>query len=181
MYLESIKNAELFAKDRHSGKITNGMPYPQHLENVVSRLKSLGVIDNEILCAGWLCNILEYTDVTFDDVYEKFGDVVAVLVSSISKDMTMPRKQRNKEFSKQLKNASFNAKLIKLCDISTNLSDLKNYNASKSKIMRQIRQNRYHLTLIKNDLTENSQYPQIITLLNSANTIFKKFGQRNIL
>ena len=149
------------------------------MQNYLQKIVIRGT--SQMACAGWLCNILEDTDVTFDDVYEKFGDVVAVLVSSISKDMTIPRKQRNKEFSKQLKNASFNAKLIKLCDISANLSDLKNYNASKSKIMRQIRQNRYHLTLIKNDLAENSQYPQIITLLNSANTIFKKFGQRNIL
>lgn len=180
VYLKLIKDVELFAKTKHSGKITNGISFPQHLENVVSRLKSLGIIDNDILCAGWLCSILENTDVTFDDLYEKFGDVIAVLVSSISKDMTIPRKQRNKDFTKQLQSASLNAKLIKLCDISANLSDLKNYDASKSKIMRQIRQNRHHLTLIKNDLLKNTTYPQTITLIDNANLIFKKYGQRSI-
>lgn len=181
MFVELIKNAELFAKNCHLGKTTNGVTYTQHLEDVVNRLKSLGVIDNDILCAGWLCKILENTDTTFDDVYEKFGNVVAVLVLSISKDMTIPRKQRNKEFVKQLKDSSFDAKLIKLCDISADLSDLKFFKTSKSKIMRQIRQNRHHLQLIKNDLLDNSQYPQIYTLLNSANTTFKAYGQRNIL
>ena len=179
--MELIENAELFAKDCHAGKTTNCITYTQHLEDVVNRLKGVGVIDNDVLCAGWLCNVLENTDTTFDDVYQKFGNVVAVLVSSISKDMTIPRKQRNKEFTKQLKEASFDAKLIKLCDISANLSDLKYLKASKSKIMRQIRQNRHHLTLIKNDLLENSHYPNVFTLLNSANTTFKKYGQRSIL
>lgn len=181
IFLELVKSAELYAKDKHSGKTTNGTTYSQHLENVVNRLKSLGVINSDILCAGWLCNTLENTDTSFDDLYEQFGDVIAVLTSSISKDMTLPRKQRNKVYSKQLKDASSDAKIILLCDISANLSDLKNYDASKSKIMRQIRQNRHHLILIKNELVENSTYPQIITLLDSANQILKKYGQKNIL
>jgi hypothetical protein len=57
---------------------------------------------------------------------------------------------------------------------------LKNYKASKSKIMRQIRQNRYHLILIKNDLIDNPN-PKIQILLNNTNEILQKYGQRNTL
>jgi len=177
--LELLRNAELFAKKKHSGKSTNGSTYSKHLEDVVNRLKSLGVNDDQ-LCAGWLHDILEDTDTSFDDLYDKFGTTITVLVSSLSKNMSIPRKQRNKEYAKQLKEASFDAKLIKLCDISANLSDLKNYNTSKSKIMRQIRQNRYHLLLIKNDLIDNPN-PKIQILLNGTNEILKKFGQKNSL
>ena len=177
--MELIKSAELFAKKKHSGKSTNGSTYSKHLEDVVNRLKSFGV-DDEQLCAGWLHDVLENTDTSFDDLHGQFGSTITVIVSSLSKDMTIPRKQRNKEYAKQLKEASFNAKLIKLCDISANLSDLKNYKASKSKIMRQIRQNRYHLILIKNGLIDNPN-PKIQILLNNTNKILQKYGQRNTL
>ena len=63
-----LENAELFAKSKHAGKLNeSGVSYSNHLENVVSRLKSLGVVDQDVLCAGWLQNILEYTDTSFDD------------------------------------------------------------------------------------------------------------------
>lgn len=175
-----MKNAELLAKKKHSGMMRKDgvTTYSKHLEDVVNRLKSLGVVDSEILCAGWLHDTIEDTDTTFDDLYEQFGSRVAVLVSTLSKNMSLTRKQREKEYVKQLKEASFDAKLIKLCDISANLSDLKNYNASKSKKLRQVRKVRHYLTIIKNDLITNEDYPKIMTLLESINQVLKQFGMR---
>ncbi len=180
MVLELVKSAELFAKKKHSGmKRKDGTtPYSKHLEDVVNRLKSLGVVDEELLCAGWLHDTIEDTDTSFDDVYERFGQRIAVLVSSLSKDENLPKKQREIQYVKQLKEASFDAKLVKLCDISANLSDLKNYNASKSKKLRHVRQKRHYLVAIKNDLIANTDYPKITTLLASINQILKRFGQR---
>ena len=155
-------------------------PYSKHLTDVVNRLKSLGVIDEELLCAGWLHDTIEDTNVTFDDLFEQFGSRVAVLVSTLSKDMSLTRKQREQIYVKQLKEASFDAKLIKLCDISANLSDLKNYDASKSKKLRQVRKVRHYLTVIKNVLIENNDYPKITTMLESINQSLKQFGQRTI-
>jgi len=180
--LELVKNAELLAKKKHSGMMRKDgtTPYSKHLEGVVNRLKSLGVVDPEILCAGWLHDTIEDTDVTFDDLYEQFGSKVAVLVSTLSKNMSLTRKQREKEYVKQLKEASSDAKLIKLCDISANLSDLKNYDASKSKKLRQVKQKRHYVNVIKNDLISNTDYPKITTLLESINQILKRYGQRSI-
>ena len=180
--MELVKSAELFAKKKHSGMMRKDgtTSYSKHLEDVVNRLKSLGVIDEEILCAGWLHDTIEDTDVTFDDLFEQFGSRVAVLVSTLSKDMSLTRKQREQIYVKQLKEASLDAKLIKLCDISANLSDLKNWDASKSKKLRQVRKVRHYLTVIKNVLIENNDYPKIITLLESINQSLKQFGQRTI-
>jgi len=180
--LELVKNAELFAKKKHSGMMRKDgtTSYSKHLESVVNRLKSLGVIDEELLCAGWLHDTIEDTETSFDDLYEQFGSRVAVLVSTLSKDMSLTRKQREQVYVKQLKEASFDAKLIKLCDISANLSDLKNYDASKSKKLRQVRKIRHYLVVIKNDLIENTDYPKIITLLDSINQSLKRFGQKSI-
>jgi len=180
--LELVKSAELFAKKKHSGMIRKDgtTPYSKHLEDVVNRLKSLGVIDEEILCAGWLHDTIGDTDTTFDDLYEQFGSRIAVLVSSLTKDMSLTRKQREKIYVKQLKEASFDGKLIKLCDISANLSDLKNWNTIKSKKIRQVRKIRHYLNVIKNDLISNVGYPKTTTLLESINQNLKQFGQKNI-
>ena len=179
--MELVKKAELFAKKKHSGKTQkDGTPHSKHLEDVVNRLKSLGVIDEELLCAGWLHDTIEDTDTSFDDLYERFGSKVVVLVTSLTKDMSLTRKKREQIYVKQLKEASFDAKLIKLCDISANLSDLKNYDVSKSKKLRQVRKIRHYLTVIKNDLLENTDYPKITTLLESINQSLKQFGLRTI-
>jgi len=180
--LELVKSAELFAKKKHSGMMRKDGTtlYSKHLEDVVNRLKSLGVIDEELLCAGWLHDTIEDTDTTFDDLHEQFGSRVVVLVTSLTKDMSLTRKKREQIYVKQLKEASSDAKLIKLCDISANLSDLKNYDASKSKKLRQVRKIRYYIVVIKNDLIEHNDYPKIITLLESINQSLKQFGLRTV-
>lgn len=180
--MDLVKSAELFAKNKHSGqfKLDGITPYSKHLDDVVNRLKSLGVIDKQLLCAGWLHDTIDNTDTTFDDLYEQFESEITVIVSSLSKDMTLPRKKREQAYVIQLKEISFNAKLLKLCDISANLSDLKNYEASKSKKLRQVKQKRHYLNIIKNDLIGNPNYPYIQSLLESANLIFIKYGQRPI-
>lgn len=180
--MDLVKNAELFAKNKHAGQLRKDSttPYSKHLEDVVNRLKSLGVIDEQILCAGWLHDTIEETETTFDDLYEQFESEIAVLVSSLSKDMTLTRKKRNQAYTVQLREASFSAKLIKLCDISANLSDLKNFEASKSKKIRQVKEKRHYLSIIKNDLIGNPNYPYVQSLIESANLIFIKYGQRPI-
>ena len=180
--LKSVQNAELYAKKKHAGHFRRDgiTPYSKHLEDVVNRLKSLGVVKSELLCAGWLHDVLEDTETSFDDIYEKFDSTVAVLVSSLTKEMSLPRKRREQEYVMRLKESSTDAKLIKFCDISANLSDLKNYEASKSKKLRQVRQKRHYLSVIKNDLPL-SKYPGIVPMLDSVNRIFKKYGQRSVL
>jgi guanosine-3',5'-bis(diphosphate) 3'-pyrophosphohydrolase len=178
--LDLVKSAELFAKSKHAGQFREDdtMPYSKHLDDVINRLKSLGVIDEQIFCAGWLHDVIENTETTFDNLYEQFESEIAVLVSSISKDMTLTRKKREQVYVIQLKESSFSAKLIKLCDISANLGELKNSKASKSKKLRLVKQQRNYLNIIKSDILENTNYPYVHSLIESANVIFTKFGQR---
>ena len=179
--MELVKSAELFAKKKHSGMTQkDGSPSSKHLEAVVNRLKSLGVVDEDLLCAGWLHDTIEDTDTSFDDLFERFGSRVAVLVSSLSKDTSLPKKQKEQAYVKQLREASPDAKLVKLCDISANLSDLKKYSPSKSKRLRYLKLKRRNLVAIKDDLVESNNYPKSRTLLESVNQILKKYGQRAV-
>jgi len=182
-----LENAELFAKSKHAGKLKkSGITYSNHLENVVSRLKSLGIIDEEVLCAGWLHDILEDTNTSFDELFEKFGRRIAVLTLSLTKtkfvidtddDSTLsltkkraiPEKQRQKEYAVKIKESEIDAKLIKLCDISANLGDLKKQTISKTKKRKILKKFRYYLLIIKKDLVENTEYPKATTLLETIN------------
>ncbi len=182
-----LENAELFAKSKHAGKLKkSGITYSNHLENVVSRLKSLGIIDEEVLCAGWLQDILEDTDTSFDELFEKFGRRIAVLTLSLTKtkfvidtddDSTLsltkkraiPEKQRQKEYVVKIKESEIDAKLIKLCDISANLGDLKKQIISKTKKRKILKKFRHYLLIIEKDLAENTEYPKAITLLETIN------------
>ena len=59
--MELVRNAELFAKTKHARmtKKDGITTQSKHLEDVVNRLKGLGVTDKDILCAGWLHDIIE--------------------------------------------------------------------------------------------------------------------------
>ena len=186
-----LENAELFAKLKHAGKLNeSGVSYSNHLENVVSRLKSLGVVDQDVLCAGWLQDILEYTDTSFDELFEKFGRKISTLILSLTKTKlvidtsddstlsltkkrTVSKKQRQKEYGIKIKESEIDVKLIKLCDISTNLGNLKNQVISKTKKRRILKELRYYTVIIEKDLIQNTRYPKANTLLETINENIK--------
>ena len=186
-----LKNAELFAKSKHAGKLKkSGITYSKHLEEVVNRLKSLGVIDEEVLCTGWLHDILEDTDTSFDELFEKFGRRIAVLTLSLTKTKfvidtndnstftltkkkTLSKKQREKNYGIKLKESEVDAKIIKLCDISANLGNLKNQVISKTKKRKVLRELRYYLSIIQKDIMEDTKYQNAIILLETINQNLK--------
>jgi len=186
-----LENAELFAKSKHAGKLNeSGVSYSNHLENVVSRLKSLGVVDQDVLCAGWLQDILEHTDTSFDELFEKFGRRISTLILSLTKTKlvidtsddstlsltkkrTISKKQRQKEYGIKIKESEIDVKLIKLCDISTNLGNLKNQLISKTKKRRILKELRYYTVIIEKDLIQNTRYPKANTLLETINENIK--------
>lgn len=179
-----ILGAKKFAQEKHKNqKRKDGVtPYSDHLEGVVNRLKNLGVTDKDVLCAAWLHDIIEDTDVTFDQINERFGREVAVIVLSLSKDQNILKKDREIQYISQLKDASFQTKIIKLCDISANLKDVANAPISKTQKNKQIKKILHYLRIIKNDIIENkSEYPKIQEMIDGINTICVKFNQKPIL
>ena len=179
-----VLGAKKFSQEKHKNqKRKDGVtPYSDHLEGVVNRLKNLGVIDKEVLCAAWLHDIIENTDVTFDQINERFGREVAVIVLSLSKDQNISKKDREAQYINQLKDASFQTKIIKLCDISANLKDLANAPISKTQKNKQIKKILHYLRIIKNDISEKkSMYPKIQDIIDGINTIGVKFNQKPIV
>jgi len=184
--VSKVESAEFYARDKHKNMTRNdGITlYSKHLEDVVSLLKSLGITDEDILCSGWLHDTIEDTDIKFDDLYERFGKKVAVLVYSLSKNEKLPKKERERLYVKQLKDAPMDAKIIKLCDISANLKDMAKPNSkmSKNKMKKTAKQKRHYLNVIKNDIIENkSNYPKISNLIKGINSVLVKNRQKPVL
>lgn len=184
-FFENMSKVELaqdFARKKHKGQTRrNGKtPFFEHLEAVVSRLKSIGITNDDVLCAGWLHDTMEDTNTTFDEISELFGKQVALLVLSLSKDESLPKKEKESNYAKLLRDASFEAKLVKLCDISANLKDLDD-SMSKTKKKRIVTKKLHYLRIVKNDLARHlSEYPKLTSLIDGINQIAKEYHQRPI-
>jgi (p)ppGpp synthase/HD superfamily hydrolase len=181
--LSKLQSAENFAKERHSVIIRkDGIDHHEHLAGVVARLKNLGVTNEEVLASAWLHDVIDDTDTSFEELDQRFGSKVSVMVLSISKDRNLPKAKQEEQYVKQLKESTFDAKLIKLCDISACLRDLKNSPISKTKRVKEVKKKIFYLNVIKSDLVINkSKAPGISSLINGINEMIIAYGLRPII
>ncbi len=178
---KKLSEAIQFAKTKHRGmKRKDGItPSLRHLKQVVKRLEKMGVKDPDILIAGWLHDVIEDTDVTYDGIKKRFGKKVAEMVVAVSKDNRLPRKQRDIQYVNQLRRSSFGAKLIKLGDIVANLADLERSNYSKSKKVDAVKQKIRYLKAIRLDIkSKSSQVPNLELIEDELNDRLEFYGQK---
>ena len=80
-----IARAYRFACKAHEGQMRcSGQPYVIHPILVAEIVAKLGM-DKESIVAALLHDVIEDTDVTYDEVKQKFGDEVAVIVDGVTK------------------------------------------------------------------------------------------------
>ncbi|HPF83281.1 MAG TPA: bifunctional (p)ppGpp synthetase/guanosine-3',5'-bis(diphosphate) 3'-pyrophosphohydrolase, partial [Bacilli bacterium] len=83
--IETIKNAYLFASEMHFGqKRLTGEDYISHPLNVAYILTEI-YADYATLCAALLHDVLEESKVTKEELVDKFGDEIALLVDGVTK------------------------------------------------------------------------------------------------
>lgn len=174
-----LELAESVARKKHLGQLRkNGItPFSEHLESVVNTLEELGIKDEEVLCAGWLHDSIEDSDITYEEIHRIFGKPTALLVQSLTKDRSLPKKQSESQYIKILKNASIHAKMIKLCDISSNLDAIHKSDLSNQMKTKKVKQINNYLKVIKNDIFENiSCYSNVESVLTRINNILYQYG-----
>lgn len=182
--MDKLGRAEKFAKQKHKGQLRKDgkTPYWKHLQQVVINLRKLGVKDQDVLCAGWLHDTIEDTTTDYDDLEEKFGKKVAEIVSQVTKDKRLPRHKRESQYVKQLAKASPDAKAIKLCDIVTNILDLKNSGYTIQKKSKQIDDKLQYLGAIKNSLSKNkAKFTGMNDILVQLNQELAKYKKSKIM
>lgn len=96
----------------------DGRPYSTHPDKVVEILEMFGITDQELLCAAYLHDVLEDTDVSEDLILCEFGNIVLGLV----KELTF-KSGSDDFYVEQVRKLSSKSKLIKIADILANITD----------------------------------------------------------
>ncbi len=100
-------------------------PYINHPLEVARLLWEVGGIrDEATLAAAILHDTIEDTDTTLDEIRETFGEEVLGLVLEVTDDKSLPKMRRKRLQIERAPHISLKAKLIKLADKISNVSDL---------------------------------------------------------
>lgn len=78
-----MEKAYYYAIEKHAGQMYGTDTYDVHLRGVVGIIARY-TLDLETIQAGWLHDVIEDTDATFNDVKQKFGNNVALMVWACS-------------------------------------------------------------------------------------------------
>ena len=116
-----IQKAQKVMESAHEDQFRKNdiTPYSTHPETVVKTLKLLGVEDFDILCAGYLHDVLEDTKYPAEKIQENFGDRVLSIVN----ELTFEKGITDEQYWDRCQNMSSDAKWVKIADILSNLSD----------------------------------------------------------
>jgi guanosine-3',5'-bis(diphosphate) 3'-pyrophosphohydrolase len=114
-------------KHRHQIRKDGKTPYIAHPFRVAMIVRdTFGCDDAEVLAAALLHDTIEDTITDYDELHQHFGEKVALLVSALTKNMSMPEAQREDAYDRQLAAAPWEARLIKLADVFDNITDAPN-------------------------------------------------------
>ncbi len=111
-------------KHRHQLRKDGKTPYIAHPFRVCMTIRQVfGCEDPAVLAATLMHDLIEDTTTDYDDIADRFGELVADLVAAMTKNATLPEARREPDYDAQLARADWRARLIKLADAFDNLSD----------------------------------------------------------
>jgi guanosine-3',5'-bis(diphosphate) 3'-pyrophosphohydrolase len=125
---QRLLSAAAFAADAHRNhrrKDAEATPYINHPVEVARILAEEGkVTDLDVLTAALVHDTIEDTDVSAQQLEDRFGKRVRNLVEEVTDDKSLPKERRKQLQIEHAAEASPDAKLIKLGDKIANLRDL---------------------------------------------------------
>lgn len=126
--MNTLLKALTVAATAHTGQYRKGLPktpYINHPIQVAYLLADYGNISNEdILTAAVLHDTIEDTALTYDEICAEFGEVIANIVNECTDDKSLPKEQRKLLQIEHASTISNEAKLVKLADKISNLTDI---------------------------------------------------------
>lgn len=87
--------ARALAVKAHGEQKYGDVPYEVHLDAVVAVLKEFGNFDEVSLCAGYLHDVLEDTQVTKMRIWQECGDEISILVELLTDQPGRNRAERH--------------------------------------------------------------------------------------
>jgi len=112
-------NARDFAARKHINQAYGTFFYTYHLDNVVHNLWYFGYTSQFYETLGYLHDVLEDTDCTYDELVNEFGIKIANTVQALTNE---PGKNRKERFAKTYPKirADQSARIVKLADRISN-------------------------------------------------------------
>jgi (p)ppGpp synthase/HD superfamily hydrolase len=138
MTSDLIERADAFAAKAHEGQTRKytGEPYIVHPRAIAELLSEAG-LDDEVVAAGLMHDVVEDCDVTVEQIRTLFGDRVARLVDEVT-DVSRPeygnRAARKALDRAHLAEASPDGKSIKLADIIDNTRSIVPHDPSFARV-----------------------------------------------
>ena len=126
--LKILLEAAAFAARKHTRqkrKGKEGEPYINHPLEVANLLASVGGVDDlDVLAAALLHDTVEDTATTRDEIEKRFGPAVAGIVMEVTDDKSLPKRERKQLQIEHAPHLSTGAKLVKLADKISNVTDV---------------------------------------------------------
>ena len=169
--VQVVEDARLYAQAKHGTMRRRDGFTINHVKQVVDTLADAGIDDDVILSAAWLHDVIEDTSTNYDEINNKFGRVIADMVSSLSKDGRLPRRSREIEYAQRLSTASPRAKVVKLADILVNLKSVTDSPMDVVKMRRKTSRLRMYLLAIRDGM-----YLDVSTIQNQIDVILESCG-----
>tara|TARA_R110002126_G_scaffold88837_1_gene212675 strand:+ start:20628 stop:21461 length:834 start_codon:yes stop_codon:yes gene_type:complete len=122
-----LSKALVFASKSHSQqrRKSDNSPYVEHLIEVMDLLANTGeIVDEDIIIAGVLHDIIEDTKVTESELKINFGSRVSSMVMALTDDKTQPLSNRRNRALEKLSSTPGSVKTIKLADACANASGI---------------------------------------------------------
>jgi guanosine-3',5'-bis(diphosphate) 3'-pyrophosphohydrolase len=128
--LSKLIEAASFAARKHSfqkRKGDDGAPYINHPLEVANLLANVGEVKNyNVLIAAILHDTIEDTKTTEEELTELFGKRVCKYVLEVTDDKSLPKAERKQLQVEHAPHLSQGAKLVKLGDKISNITDVMN-------------------------------------------------------
>jgi|SRR3989338_6182616 len=115
-----LSRARLFAYSAHNGQFRKDgrTPYINHPKAVVGILRRAGVVDENILSAGWLHDVVEDCGITRSAIRKNFGETIASYIDGVTEKKSL---ETRKDFMKRISLSSYPVKIIKMADVLHNM------------------------------------------------------------
>ena len=128
--LNKLLEASSFAAKKHTGHTRKGStqePYINHPLEVASLLANVGGIEDfDVLIAALLHDTIEDVGVTKEEIAERWGAEVASIVAEVTDDKSLEKQERKRLQIEHAPGLSKQAKLVKLADKISNITDVMN-------------------------------------------------------
>ena len=138
--IEKIKSAFLYAKELHKGQFRqSGEEYICHPVAVAEIVAGLE-LDTDSICAALLHDTVEDCNIEVNEVRNRFGDEVAMLVDGLTKLVRIPFDDKEEEHMENLRkmflamSKDVRVIFIKLCDRLHNMRTLMAKNEEKRRV-----------------------------------------------